>query len=166
MNDSPYVLRPEDVVWVLWSGDHEAAAWQLPSRVAQQFLQSCLAISRIGAHVAQITAEPVVGLADAIAIGIKGAIQRNSAARAEFLRQFAEHRAAGEAEINVKSFKLLTGQIFRVPAAKFGNGDGRVNVIEHFHRSMGAENCVDRFARVGEIGADHCNLSVVELAAK
>src|SRR3954469_11218621 len=118
MNDPPNVARPYALGWILRAREKELLLWHGDRRLAEQFFQLVLAIRRVGSHIAQIALVSWIGLAPAITVRIKGAVERRRMPRSEAGLQLAKHGAACEAEVHVKARDLVPAQIFRVPLAK------------------------------------------------
>src|SRR5437763_1632745 len=118
MNDPPNIVWPYGLRRILRACEKELLLWHGHRRIAEQFFQLLLAVRRVGPHITQIALVSWIGLAPAITVRIKGAVERRRMPRSEAGLQLAQHGAACEAEVHVKARDLVPAQIFRVPLAK------------------------------------------------
>src|SRR5216110_297876 len=107
MNDPPNVVRPYGLGWILRAREKELLLWHGDRRLAEEFFQLVLAVRRIGSHITQIALVSRIGLAPAITVRIKGAVERRRMARSEARLQLAKRGATCEAEVHIEARNLV-----------------------------------------------------------
>src|SRR5438874_4085452 len=107
MNDPPNIVRPYGLAWILRARKKELLSSHGDRRLAEQFFQLVLAVRRIGSHITQIALVSWIGLAPAITVRIKGAVERRRVARSEARLQLAQHGATCKAEVHIEARNLV-----------------------------------------------------------
>src|SRR5712692_10820096 len=80
--------------------------------------------------------------------------------------QFAQHRSAGKAEVQVKAGYLASPQVSGVAGAQFGHRDRSIDVIESFDRGPGVKHFVARPCAVRKKRSDHGHVRSSKFSAK
>src|SRR5262249_19578949 len=101
VRDSLDVLRPTNVIGILWPSQEKSLAGQLACSCTKGLLDFRLSMGSFRTHIAKIAFILRPPGSKAVFVGIEGAVQRTRPLRPERGLERAEKRPACEAEIDV-----------------------------------------------------------------
>ena len=146
---------------VLWAGDEEVLCGIAGGGAVEEMHEFGLAIGGVGAEVAEIAAELRVDGGGTIGVGIDGAVEGDGAPGAEAGLEFAQGRAAGEAEIGRIGGDERGVEIGGAAGgAEMRKGDGGVDVVEEEGLAGAVGESEGGGDGVGEVGADDDDVGV------
>src|SRR5581483_828907 len=90
--------------------------------------------------------------------------QRNGTARPESVFQFLKGGSPGKAEIKVKIWDHLPGQVIGSAVAKLGESDRRIDVIKSLD-GLAVQDLANGLGRIRKIGSQHGYIRALEVSA-